>query len=81
MEADELDIRNTIDSDSVIEDGWCELCPEQELERLLCKDEMKDKKRLVQEHKENIPDLASNNRCWSKVVHLEKKNNMCRSDG
>lgn len=79
MEAHELDnIHNTIDSDNVIEDGWCELCPEQELERLLCKDEMKDKKTLVQEHKENIPDLASNNQ---KVGHLEKKNNMCRSDG
>lgn len=35
MEADELDnVQNTMDTDGVIEDSWCELCPEQELERL-----------------------------------------------
>lgn len=40
MEADELDnIQNTMDTDGVIEDGWCELCPEQELERLHCEQE------------------------------------------
>lgn len=55
------------------------VCPELELERLLCVEEMKDKKQLVEEHVENIPDLASSNQ---KVAHLEKKNNiMCRSDG
>ncbi|XP_016118254.1 uncharacterized protein [Sinocyclocheilus grahami] len=80
MEEDELDnIPDKIDSDGVIEDGWCDLCPEQELERLLCAEEMKDKKQQVEEQDENIPDLASSN---AKVAHLEKKNNvMCRSDG
>ncbi len=44
MQADELDIiQDAIDSNGVIEDGWCDLCPEQELERLLCAEEMKDK--------------------------------------
>ncbi|XP_050957725.1 LOW QUALITY PROTEIN: uncharacterized protein LOC127158760, partial [Labeo rohita] len=80
LEADELDnIQNTIDSDGIIEDGWCELCPELEIERLMCEEEMKEKKQLVEEDDENIPDLASSNQ---KVAHLEKKNNiMCRSDG
>ncbi|XP_073681626.1 uncharacterized protein [Garra rufa] len=80
LEADELDnIQNTIDSDGIIEDGWCELCPELEVERLMCEEEMKEKKQLVDEHEENIPDLASRN---EKVAHLEKKNNiMCKSDG
>lgn len=40
---------------------------------------MKNQRQLVQEHEENIADLALNN---EKVIHLEKKNNiMCRSDG
>ncbi len=80
MQADELDIiQDAIDSNGVIEDGWCDLCPEQELERLLCAEEMKDKKQQVEEQDENIPDLTTSN---EKVAHLEKKNNiMCRSDG
>lgn len=45
LEADELDnIQNTIDSDGVTEDGWCELCSELELERLVCEDKMKRQK-------------------------------------
>lgn len=81
MEADELDnVEVVINSTGVIEDGWCELCPEQELERLLCIDEMKDKLQQVEEHEEHIPDLASEGN--QKVAHLEKKNNiMCRRDG
>ncbi|KAA0701445.1 ATP-dependent DNA helicase PIF1 [Triplophysa tibetana] len=79
-EAEELDdIQNTVESNGVVEDSWCELCPELELERLLCVEEMKDKNQLVEKHVENIPDLASNNQ---RVAHFEKKNNvMCRSDG
>lgn len=79
-EAEELDdIQNTVESNGVVEDSWFELCPELELERLLCVEEMKDKNQLVEEHVENIPDLASNNQ---RVAHFEKKNNvMCRSDG
>ncbi len=45
IEADEWDnSQNTIDTDSVLEDAWCELCPEQELARLQCEQERKDKK-------------------------------------
>lgn len=44
MEADELDnVQNTMDTDGVIEDSWCELCPEQELERLHCEHKGKTK--------------------------------------
>ncbi len=76
MEADELDnIQDTIDSNGVMEDGWCDLCPE--LERLLCAEDMKDKKQQVEEQDENIPDLTTRN---AKVAHLEN-NIMCRSDG
>lgn len=78
MEADDLDeVHNTIDSNGVVEDSWCELCPE--LERLQCVEEMKVKNQLIKEHIEHIPDLASSNQ---KVAHLGKKNNtMCRKDG
>ncbi|XP_042601481.1 uncharacterized protein LOC122140744 [Cyprinus carpio] len=80
MEADEFDnIQDAIDNNSPIEDGWCDLCPEQELERLICAEQMKDKKQQVEEQEKNIPDLTTSN---EKVAHLEKKNNiMCRSDG
>lgn len=48
IEADELDnIQNTIDTDGVLEDAWCELCPEQELERLQCEQECKDKEQIM----------------------------------
>ncbi|XP_042265880.1 uncharacterized protein LOC121896203 [Thunnus maccoyii] len=80
IKADELDeIQNTIDRDGVLEDAWCELCPEKELERLQCDQEQKDKQQIVEEHEENIPDLAVTRQ---HVAHLEKRKNiMCRSDG
>ncbi|XP_042269742.1 uncharacterized protein LOC121898666 isoform X1 [Thunnus maccoyii] len=80
IKADELDeIQNTIDRDGVLEDAWCELCPEKELERLQCDQEQKDKQQIVEEHEENIPDLAVTSQ---HVAHLEKRKNiMCRSEG
>ena len=37
MDADELDnIQSSIDNNDVVENAWCELCPEQELECLEC---------------------------------------------
>lgn len=79
-DADELDnIQNAIDGDGVVEDAWCELCQEQELERLECKQLLRDEEQVVDEQLENIPDLGVSR---EQVPHLEKKNNiMCRSDG
>uniref|UniRef100_A0AAX7UK93 ATP-dependent DNA helicase n=1 Tax=Astatotilapia calliptera TaxID=8154 RepID=A0AAX7UK93_ASTCA len=80
INADKLDnIQNTIDLDGVTEDAWCELCPEQELERLECEQEWKDKEQIGEEDNENIPDLAV---CSQQVSHLEKRNDiMPRRDG
>ncbi len=78
-EADDLDeVQNMIDRDGVLEDAWCELCPEQELERLECEQERKENSQIVEEHEENIPDLAVRR---EHVSHLEKKNIMSRSEG
>ncbi|XP_077364609.1 uncharacterized protein LOC144009028 isoform X1 [Festucalex cinctus] len=78
-EANELEaIQNMIDSDGILENAWCDLFPEQELERLQCEEERKNKDQIVEEV-ENIPDLAVGNQ---KIAHLEKRNNiMSRSDG
>ncbi|XP_030284360.1 uncharacterized protein LOC115588118 [Sparus aurata] len=79
-DADELDdIQNSIDTDGVFEDAWCELCPEQELERLECIEERRGTEQIVEEHVDGIPDLAVNSK---DVAHLEKRNNVLnREDG
>ncbi|XP_059198565.1 uncharacterized protein LOC131978809 [Centropristis striata] len=79
-DADELDdIQNSISSDGVLEDAWCELCPEQELERLECIEERTETEQIVDEAVDSIPDLAVNSK---DVAHLEKRNNvLCRRDG
>ncbi len=79
-EVDDLDeVQKMIDRDGVLEDAWCELCPEQELERLECEQERKETRQIVEEHDENIPDLAVR---AEQVSHLEKRNNiMSRGDG
>ncbi|XP_031735608.1 uncharacterized protein LOC116401390 isoform X1 [Anarrhichthys ocellatus] len=79
-DADELDtIQNAADNDGVLEDAWCELCPEQELEHLECNQLGRDEEQVLDEQIENIPDLGVSR---EQVAHLEKRNNiMCRSDG
>ena len=73
------DIQNSIDNDGVLEDAWCELCPEQELERLECIEERRETEQIVEEHVDGIPDLAVNSK---DVAHLEKRNNVLnREDG
>ncbi|KAF0038041.1 hypothetical protein F2P81_010915 [Scophthalmus maximus] len=53
IEADELDkIQDIIDSEGLFEDAWCELCPEKELERLECAEELKDRQ-LVEEQEQH----------------------------
>ncbi|XP_047183305.1 uncharacterized protein LOC124849374 [Scophthalmus maximus] len=87
IEADELDkIQDIIDSEGLFEDAWCELCPEKELERLECKEELKDREPLEEYEvnptgEGNVPDLAAVGEPVAQVANLEKKNNMCRSDG
>ena len=79
INADELDnIRNSVDSDVVLEDAWGELCPEQEQERLQCLEERRESEE-ADGPVEFIPDLAVNSR---EVGHLEKRQNvLCRGDG
>ncbi|XP_073323364.1 uncharacterized protein [Pagrus major] len=79
-DADKLDyIQNSISCDGVVEDAWCELCPEQELERLECIEERRETEQIVDEPVDSIPDLAVNSK---DVAHLEKRNNvLCRRDG
>ena len=79
IDAEVLDnIQNSVDSNGVIEDGWCELCPEQERERLECIEELKDREQTVEENVDGIPDLAVTNQ---QVANVEKRNNMSRCDG
>lgn len=62
VEADNLDeIRNSVDSD-VLEDAWCKLCPEQELERLHCVQEVQNREQSMEEHVENILDWSVSDR-------------------
>lgn len=55
IKADELEnVQNAIDQDGVIEDAWCELCPEQELERLECVEELKEPAQFLTWRRDNI---------------------------
>ncbi|KAK0137016.1 hypothetical protein N1851_026800 [Merluccius polli] len=59
INGDELDnIQNSVDPGAVLEDAWCELCPEQEQERLQCLEERNDNEQPLDEPVEGIPDLA-----------------------
>ncbi|XP_034553964.1 uncharacterized protein LOC117823040 isoform X1 [Notolabrus celidotus] len=80
MEADKLDdIQHEVDSNVVLEDAWCELCPEQELERLQSLQEQSETEQVVEEHVESIPDLAVSSK---EICHVEKRSNvLSRSDG
>uniref|UniRef100_A0A8D3EBL6 ATP-dependent DNA helicase n=1 Tax=Scophthalmus maximus TaxID=52904 RepID=A0A8D3EBL6_SCOMX len=65
--------------EGLVEDAWCQLCPEQQLERLECEQVFLEQPLLADEHVEIIPDLVSDNqRCG----HFEKRKNvLCRNDG
>jgi len=79
VDAEELDtVRQCIDDNGLLEDAWCELCPEQQLEQLECEQERKENATVDEGHVEGIPDLAVGHQ---QVAHLEKTYNMCRSDG
>ncbi|TKS65838.1 ATP-dependent DNA helicase PIF7 [Collichthys lucidus] len=80
VESEELDnVEELIHNDGIAEDAWCELCPEQELERLECREILREERQANGEPVEHIPDLAV---LREQVGHLEKRNTvMCRSDG
>ena len=41
----------------VLEDAWCEMCPEQQLEQLECEQEVRQQEQVGDDHVD-IPDLA-----------------------
>ena len=80
LDSDELQkIQDSLDGNVDFEDAWCDLCPEQELENLQCKEEREQIETVDGEQIDAIPDLAVNNR---QIGHLEKtKNILSRSEG
>lgn len=71
INADVLDdVQNSIEDEGVLEDAWSELCPEQELERLECREELKEQKQGLEDHVDKIPDLTL---AKQQDAHLEKK--------
>lgn len=82
-DADTLeDVQSTIDINGILEDAWCDLCPQQQLERLQCKEELQAKGQYqhhLDEDTSNIPDLTTTTQLHSRI---EKNNNiLCRSEG
>ncbi|XP_062414175.1 uncharacterized protein LOC119206796 [Pungitius pungitius] len=78
VDSEELDTaQQCIDDVGVLEDAWCELCPEQELERLESEQERRAND-TVEEHVESIPDLAVSQQ---QVAHLQKTNTLSRNEG
>ncbi|XP_057716041.1 uncharacterized protein LOC130931338 [Corythoichthys intestinalis] len=79
FEAEKLDdIQNSIENNGALEDAWCELCPEQELERLETLQMRTEEEHPDVEHVECIPDLAVN---YGQVSYLEKRNILSRKEG
>lgn len=71
--AEDLDkIQNVLDNNvgGVLEDAWCDLCPEQELERLECIQEKDNTEPIVEEESQVIPDLATDSQ---HVSNLDKR--------
>ena len=54
--------QNSINCDGVVEDAWCELCPEQELEHFECIEECRETEQIVDEPVYSIPDLVVNSK-------------------
>ncbi|XP_026187397.1 uncharacterized protein LOC113145179 [Mastacembelus armatus] len=68
--------------DELLEDAWCLLCPEQQVERLESEQDFREQQQQEDHSEEdqvpNIPDLATRT---EKICHLEKSNNISRSEG
>ncbi|XP_057683515.1 uncharacterized protein LOC130910330 [Corythoichthys intestinalis] len=79
LEADQLDdFQKSVESNGELEDAWCELCPEQELERLETLQLRTQQEQPDVELLECIPELAVN---CPQISHLEKRNILSRKDG
>ncbi|TKS65242.1 ATP-dependent DNA helicase PIF1 [Collichthys lucidus] len=80
VESEQLDnVEELINNDGIADDAWCQLCPEQELDRLECREIRREETQATDEPLEDIPDLAVQR---EQTAHLEKRNTtMCRSDG
>ncbi|XP_076132870.1 uncharacterized protein LOC143114916 [Alosa pseudoharengus] len=79
VDADLLQAAEQEVNNGILEDAWCQLCPEQQVERLECEQVRIEQAQLVDDPAENIPDLADGDK---QNLHLEKqKNSMCRAEG
>ncbi|MGL5904564.1 MAG: hypothetical protein ACRCZO_17910, partial [Cetobacterium sp.] len=78
-DADVLDTaQNTVNNEDMLENAWCALCPEQQLERFECEQLRQETDQEIEAY-ESIPDLACNNQ---QIAQLEKKQNcLSRIDG
>lgn len=74
------DVQTSIDINGIFEDAWCDLCLQQELECLECKEEFQQQQVLqhhLYEDSDNNPDLATT----GQLHFLLKNNTMCRREG
>ncbi|XP_073688497.1 uncharacterized protein [Garra rufa] len=80
-DADILDTAQTaVDNEGILEDAWCALCPEQQLDRMECKLIRQETSQQSDEHESSIPDLATDDAPMS--MSIEKKDNcLNRTDG
>ncbi|TKS65620.1 ATP-dependent DNA helicase PIF1 [Collichthys lucidus] len=80
VESEQLNnVEELINNDGIADYAWCQLCPEQELDRLECREIRREETQATDEPLEDIPDLAVQR---EQMAHLEKRNTtMCRSDG
>ncbi|XP_070407786.1 uncharacterized protein [Nothobranchius furzeri] len=78
MESDRLEAVDNIVGDAMLENAWCELCPELEVERLECVEILKESSQTVNDDPEIIPDLAPSSK---DIGRLEKRNVMSRTEG
>ena len=78
-DADVIDsAQNTVNNEGILENAWCALCPEQQLQRFECEQLRQETDQEVEGH-EIIPDLACNNQ---QIAQIEKRNNcLSRADG
>ncbi|XP_075334585.1 uncharacterized protein LOC142395729 [Odontesthes bonariensis] len=77
VESFNLEAADQVVGDVLLENAWCELCPEVEMERLEGVEGMKEIKATLSDEKEHIPDLSSS----SKGNVFEKKNMLSRIEG
>ncbi|XP_049339759.1 uncharacterized protein LOC125804686 [Astyanax mexicanus] len=71
-------VQHVVVDNGNLEDAWCEMCPEQEAERLECQEEKTQRPVEAEEHVDKIPDLSvqsRKNNCFERNLNV-----LCRSD-